>query len=180
MMFLFPYSLVVPNNDNIKPVVKTVVKETKINYSQYPKILVFIANKNQRGKGILLAVNSKESKIEGIFKALSGVGGREDQPMRGPLPSQKNVQTTRYMVDSDPLILSNPGIAGKFYKINPHLVKVKGTTRGDFGIHFDANVPGTAGCIGIEDPQQWAAFKELMKHYSQSGLTQIPLLVAYR
>ncbi|MGB5593064.1 MAG: hypothetical protein WBM32_04700 [Crocosphaera sp.] len=27
MMFLFPYSPVVPNNDNIKPVVKTVVKE---------------------------------------------------------------------------------------------------------------------------------------------------------
>ncbi len=65
------------------------------------------------------------------------------------------------MVDSDPLILSNPGIAGKFYKINPHLVKVKGTTRGDFGIHFDANVPGTAGCIGIEDPQQWAGFQKI-------------------
>jgi hypothetical protein len=100
--------------------------------------------------------------------------------MQGPIPSQKKVETTRYMVDSDPLILSNPGIAGKFYKINPHLVKVKGTTRGDFGIHFDANVPGTAGCIGIEDPQQWAGFQKLMKHYSQSGLTQIPLLVAYR
>nr|MDJ0601794.1 hypothetical protein [Crocosphaera sp.] len=69
--------------------------------------------------------------------------------------SMVRVNTTRYMVDVRPLTLSNPGIEGKFYKINPHLVDVGGVTRGDFGIHADRNVPGTAGCIGIESESDW-------------------------
>ncbi|MGK7961471.1 MAG: hypothetical protein AB4044_13175, partial [Crocosphaera sp.] len=73
-----------------------------------------------------------------------------------------------------------PGIAGKFYKINPHLISINGKTRGDFGIHADRNVPGTAGCIGIPDGPEWTSFKKLMSDYNEAGLTQIPLLVSYR
>jgi hypothetical protein len=68
---------------------------------------------------------------------------------------------------------------GNFYKINPHLVKVNGNTRGDFGIHFDANVPGTAGCLGIPNPKEWLKLQKLMAVYQRAGLETIPLIVAY-
>ncbi len=66
------------------------------------------------------------------------------------------------------------------YKINPHLIQVDGVTRGDFGIHADRNVPGTAGCIGIESERDWEDFKGIMDDYHHAGLTSIPLLVSYR
>lgn len=179
-LFLFPFSSLVAVTNEPQTRVKTIVKETKINYTKYPKILVFVADKNNRGKGKLVAVNAKEAKIDGAWKALSGVGGRENERMLGPIPSMDRVNVIRYLVDVRPLTLSNPGIAGKFYKINPHLVSVGGRTRGDFGIHADRNVPGTAGCIGIESESDWQAFKALMSDYDQAGLKTIPLLVSYR
>ncbi|EAZ89078.1 hypothetical protein [Crocosphaera chwakensis] len=181
-LFLFPFSGLVAVTPTPQNRVKTIVRETKINYTKYPKILVFMGDKNNRGKGKLIAVNAKEGKIDGAWNALSGVGGEENQPMRGPIPSQTRVNVTRYIVivDVRPLTLSNPGIAGKFYKINPHLVSVGGVTRGDFGIHADRNVPGTAGCIGIESESEWISFKVLMSDYGQAGLKTIPLLVSYR
>ncbi len=179
-LFLFPSSLLVAISSKPETRVKTIVKETKVNYSKYPKILVFIADKSNRGRGKLIAVNTKKGKIDGAWKALSGVGGKENQRMVGPIPSQPSVSVTRYMVNVQPLTLSNPGIAGKFYKINPHLISINGKTRGDFGIHADRNVPGTAGCIGISDGPEWTSFKKLMSDYNEAGLTQIPLLVSYR
>ncbi len=160
--------------------VETIVKEVKVEYSKYPKILVFVADKNHRGKGKLVAVNTKEGKIDGAWNAVSGVGGRENQRMRGPIPSQPNVSVIRYTVRTAPLNLPNPGIAGKFYKIDPHLITIQGKTRGDFGIHFDANVPGTAGCIGIDSKADWENFKDAMFDFQRAGLAQIPLLVSYR
>ena len=100
--------------------------------------------------------------------------------MVGAIPSNRNTSVVSYKVDLTPLKLSYPGIAGNFYKINPHWVDIYGVRRGDFGIHADRNVPGTAGCIGIESEQEWEAFKLLMANYRNAGLTQIPLLVAYR
>ncbi len=179
-LFLFPFSSLVAVTPKPETRVKTIVQQTKINYTKYPKILVFMADKGNRGKGKLIAVNTKEGKIDGAWNALSGVGGEENQPMRGPIPSQGVVNTTQYQVVISPLTLSNPGIAGKFYKINPHLVSVGDVTRGDFGIHADRNVPGTAGCIGIESESDWISFKALMTDYDGAGLKTIPLLVSYR
>ncbi|MDJ0599754.1 MAG: hypothetical protein QNJ37_13040 [Crocosphaera sp.] len=48
------------------------------------------------------------------------------------------------------------------------------------GIHADRNVPGTAGCIGIESEEDWEAFKAIMDDYQRAGLKAIPLLVSYR
>ena len=179
-LFCFQFSLLIATDSNTKTVVKTIVKEQKISYTKYPKILVFVGDKNNRGKGKLIAVNTKEARIDGTFNALSGVGGKENQPMRGPIPSNSKINAIHYLIDINPLTLSNPGIAGKFFKVNPHLIKVDGVTRGDFGIHADRNVSGTAGCIGIESEKDWQAFKDLMIDYGQAGLTQIPLIVSYR
>lgn len=179
-LLLFSSTLLTPVSSNPDPRVETAVREATVNYSKYPKILVFIANKNDRGKGKLIAVNTKKGKIEGAYRATSGVGGEENQSRLGPIPSQRTIRQPHYTVEVIPLTLTNPGISGKFYKINPHMVNVGGTTRGDFGIHADRNVPGTAGCIGIESEKEWGDFKTLMLDYQQAGLRQIPLLVSYR
>ena len=179
-LFFFPSSLLVADSSKPKTTVKTIIRERKISYTKYPKILVFVGDKNNKGKGKLIAVNTKESRIDGAFFALSGVGGNENQIMRGPIPSNGAINRIHYWVDTKPLILSNPGIAGNFYKINPHFINVEGVTRGDFGIHADRNFPGTAGCIGIESEKEWQMFKDLMQYYQHAGLTQIPLIVSYR
>lgn len=179
-LFFFPSALFTFITSEPIPRVENVISERKVSHEKYPKILVFIANKADLGKGKLIAVNTKKAKIDGAWNALSGVGGEEYQRMLGPIPSQKTTQTTHYMVSVIPLTLSNPGIAGKFYKISPHLVSVGNGVRGDFGIHADRNVPGTAGCIGIESEYQWEEFKALMNDYQRAGLAEIPLLVSYR
>ncbi|MGK7942347.1 MAG: hypothetical protein AB4062_19745 [Crocosphaera sp.] len=179
-LFLLSSPLLITNNSRAKITVKTIIRERKISSTKYPKILVFIGDKNNRGKGKLIAVNTKEAGIDGAFGALSGVGGNETQIMRGPIPSNEAINRIHYWVDTKPLILSNPGIAGNFYKINPHFINVDGVTRGDFGIHADRNFPGTAGCIGIESEKEWQIFKDLMKDYQHAGLTRIPLIVSYR
>ncbi|MDJ0509269.1 MAG: hypothetical protein QNJ64_08460 [Crocosphaera sp.] len=179
-LFFLQSSLLFANPSEPQTMVRTIVQERKISYTKYPKILFFIGDKSNRGKGQLIAVNTKEASIDGAFKALSGVGGKENQPMRGPIPSTVNLEKISYWVQTSPLTLSNPGIAGKFFKINPHLVKVQGVTRGDFGIHADRNVPGTAGCIGIESEKDWEDFKLLIADYNRAGLKEIPLIVSYK
>lgn len=44
---------------------------------------------------------------------------------------------------------SNPGVAGMFYHITPD--PHPDTGRGEFGLHRDANVPGSAGCIVVAE-----------------------------
>ncbi|WP_227873599.1 hypothetical protein [Aphanothece sacrum] len=141
--------------------------------------MVFIADKNNKGKGKLISLDTKNGLIDAEFKAVSGVGGNEGQSSAGPIPSVVRVDLKHYSVNTKPLYLSIKGIEGNFYKINPHLVKVDGNTRGDFGIHFDANVPGTAGCLGIVDSANWQQFQRLMTTYQRAGLRTIPLIVAY-
>lgn len=150
-----------------QPSIRYLTKEKAIykTYSKYPKVLIFVADLNNRGKGKLLSLDTKTAQIDGEFKAVSGVGGIESQSGRGPIPSVNRVNLSHYSVNVKPLYLSLKGIEGNFYKINPHLVKVNGNTRGDFGVHFDANVPGTAGCLGIPNPKDWLQFQKLMSTY---------------
>ncbi len=58
-LFLFPSTLLTPVSSSPDPRVETAFREVKVHYSKYPKILVFIANKDDRGKGKLIAVNTK-------------------------------------------------------------------------------------------------------------------------
>lgn len=45
--------------------------------------------------------------------------------------------------------------------IFPFEVNLGGLSRGDFGIYFDANVPG-AGCIVIRQQDHWDLFRNQM------------------
>ncbi|GET43002.1 hypothetical protein [Microseira wollei] len=71
------------------------------------------------------------------------------------------------------------GIEGMFYPIKP-FVQVNGIQRGDFGIHADANVPGSAGCIVLPPKGNgWKVFPERMTEIAAAGLFRIPLPVVY-
>lgn len=133
-------------------------------------------------EGRLLLIDSDE--ITNTYIACSGQPSHQSSGSvatrgRGPIPSSLDV-TEKYTVATLPISLPNvQGVSGNFYKINPHFVKINGVQRGDFGIHFDANVPGSAGCVVIRNRDAWAHFQEEMKSLAKLDIKQIPLLVSY-
>ena len=71
------------------------------------------------------------------------------------------------------------GVEGNFYQILPFEVKTdKGGVRGDFGIHKDANAPGSLGCIVMSD-KRFKGFEGKMKELSAEGIKDVPLFVSY-
>ncbi len=56
------------------------------------------------------------------------------------------------------------GVEGSFFAISPFAVKLTNVTRGDFGIQFDANVPGSARCIASRKQDHWDMFRNLALH----------------
>ncbi|WP_126146966.1 hypothetical protein [Synechococcus elongatus] len=89
----------------------------------------------------------------------------------GPIPPFSGIR-----IDLDPLYLPQKGIEGNFYKILPFSFA---NGRGDFGVHFDANVPGTAGCIAILFRMDWAKTEGVFERLREQGFKTIPLSVSY-
>lgn len=118
------------------------------------------------------------------YIALSGLAGfqtwkDQDSVGRGPIPRSDVAKINCYKVNTNPVFVpasQQPGIAGNFYEIFPSYVA---NGRGLFGVHFDANVRGTAGCIGVVNVSAWAAFEERMKGFSSMGISQLPLMIGY-
>lgn len=96
---------------------------------------------------------------------------------RGPIPPNKN----GYTVTTTPINLTNvKGIEGNFYQIHPFTVSHNGKQRGDFGIHLDANVPGSAGCIVIVSQVDFNSFELEMKILAKKGIRSVPLVLSYQ
>lgn len=100
----------------------------------------------------------------------------------GLLPSVHHCQNlAKYEVDTKPLDLTHQaGVRGNFFRILPYEVTTtKGTKRGDFGIHLDANAPGSLGCIVMD----WHNFKDfeeqIMKIRHLGNIDRIPLFAYY-
>lgn len=140
---------------------------------------------NKLIEGRLIAYCLKKCKIDGDYVAASGCIGNQGMSSqsakgRGPIPCEKKVGIDHYDVKTTPYYQPNTkGIEGNFFHILPNSVNIEGISRGEFGIHFDANVPGTAGCIGIRSRQEWEGFQELMTHYKKAGLETVPLSILY-
>ena len=101
-------------------------------------------------------------------------------PNHGPIPPCNARNEELYQVTCKPVNLDTiVGITGKFYAINPTNIKIGGVNRGHFGIHWDANVPGTQGCIGLRNPSHWHSFQDIMREYASLFHAHIPLLVIY-
>ena len=87
------------------------------------------------------------------------------------VPSLKNWQ-----VLTKPIYLPKvKGVEGNFYKINPHnVVTDKGGQRGDFGIHRDANAPGSLGCIVMSN-DRFTDFERVIASLRNEGVDELPL-----
>ena len=120
------------------------------------------------------------------YIATSGTAGNQNlgsQAARGKgcIPRQDNVGIQHYLVKTAPIDLrSTKGVEGSFFPIIPFAVEFKsGIKRGDFGIHFDANVPGSAGCIVIKNKPAYADFEKRMAQLKSEEEEEIPLLIEY-
>lgn len=119
------------------------------------------------------------------YTALSGLPGwqdwqNQDTKARGPIPRMDKAGIGCYKVSTVPQFVpasEQPGIAGNFYEILPSYVE---NDRGLFGVHRDANVLGTAGCVGLRTEEGWKDFQTRMcKLFEQHRITQVPLMIAY-
>lgn len=118
------------------------------------------------------------------YIALSGLPGFQnwgDQHStgKGPIPRSDVAGIGCYQVGTSPHWVpaaEQPGIAGNFFEIFPSFVQ---NGRGLFGIHRDANVTGTAGCVGIKNDDAWHDFETKMQAIALTGRNQIPLIVGY-
>ena len=119
-----------------------------------------------------------------MFQATSGLPGYQyfgawRLPRRGLLPPTAAI-SRKYEVSTNRLWMPNvTGVQGSFWGITPFTVDLDGVTRGDFGIHFDHNVPGSAGCIVVDLQDHFDKFKGMMEEYNQMRIKSIPLEVLY-
>lgn len=101
-----------------------------------------------------------------ILPAVSGARNHQHtfaHPGLSPLPPSVLVQVP-YELSLRPIASQKQGIRGWFFPILPHTVRSKflpaesqyGLIRDNFGLHFDADAPGTGGCIGPQDKRDWA------------------------
>lgn len=93
---------------------------------------------------------------------------------KGPIPADFN-----YVIPTTPYHLDTKGIEGDFFHITPDPVNLDGHIRSELGIHFDANVPGSAGCIVLRNKSGWEGFCDRMEAIAKSGVKSIPLSVNY-
>ena len=101
--------------------------------------------------------------------------GDQWQRGKGPIP-----QGFDYKIPTTPYWSDTRGIEGNFFHITPDpVVSPTGLTRSEFGIHFDANFPGSAGCIALGRQFGWERFCDRMRAIAKLGIEYISLEVAY-
>jgi hypothetical protein len=119
------------------------------------------------------------------YLATSSLPGRQhfgSWRERGGLipPSNELMNHLAYTVTLQPEDSSHiKGINGNFYRINPYSIPQPGIVREALGIHRDANVPGTFGCIGLKTLRGWTAFERDMAKLRNEGIIMLPLQVEY-
>ena len=141
-----------------------------------------------RDKGLdygRLSLNHLDKGTLSIWLATSSTKNKqyaESFHERGALipPQYRCHNLPNYTVQTKPIPLPHiPGVEGNFYKINPHFVTTdRGGQRGDFGIHLDANHPGSLGCI-VMGQDRFTQFEEQMSRLRDLNLDSIPLFVQY-
>jgi hypothetical protein len=133
------------------------------------KLLLFHQHLRQTSElisGRLLLLDSELIGIANTYIATSGLPNNQrfdclESLGKGPIPANNVIGVDCYSVSTTPIYMPGVrGVEGNFYKINPHMVTVNGVQRGDFGIHFDANAPGSSGCVVLRTAVGWQASLE--------------------
>lgn len=112
------------------------------------------------------------------YRATSGCAGWQrpgDEWVRGKGP----IPAGSYEIPSTPYWLDTRGVEGYFFHITPDPVGSGDRIRAELGIHFDANLPGTAGCIGLMNLDGWQGFCRRLSDIA-AAVDKIPLTVRYR
>lgn len=132
-----------------------------------------------------LSLNSLSSGTIDIWVASSSVATKqypESFHERGGLipPQYRVLDLKNWTVDLYPIYMPNhPGIRGNFYKIEPYSVTTdKGGKRGDFGLHKDANHPGSLGCIVMSN-KRFESFENRVSQLIKKEVSKVPLFVQY-
>lgn len=121
------------------------------------------------------------SDLDASFKATSGARrfqyrGAESIRGRGLIP-----EDTIWKINPNGYWSKTVGIEGMFYHITPDPYNKGLITRAELGIHRDANVPGSAGCIVLLDSDDFnRRFVPYMaRQVREYGKSLIPLEVKY-
>ena len=98
----------------------------------------------------------------------------------GCLPANNVTKTRKYHILTTPEDSRHVrGVEGSFYRIYPNVIKTtKGTVRSACGIHKDANLPGSLGCIVIS-PDRFRSFEQWMTKLKAKSVNKISLQVQY-
>ncbi len=121
---------------------------------------------------------SYDDKIINDYQATSSLPGRQYwgswESKGGLIPPVRDLK-----VDTTPLWMPDiKGVEGSFYAISPFEIQTDGSTRGDFGIHFDANQPGSLGCPVLKNQRGWDAFRRDLEPIAKL-IKSIPLVIDY-
>lgn len=141
-----------------------------------------------RDKGLdwgRLSLNCLKQGTVDIWVTTSSVASKQQAEgfhQRGGMipPQYRCPKLKHYTVGTNPLPLPHvKGVEGNFYKINPHKIMTdKGGVRSDFGIHIDANVPGSMGCP-VMSKERFKQFEKRMAQLQKEGVKNLPLYVQY-
>jgi hypothetical protein len=139
----------------------------------------------EEGRLVLRSISAQGGRTHQIWVSTSSIASRqkpEDFHQKGgPIPPEYRVPNLRaWEVETRPINLSHvKGIEGNFYKVLPFMIRTdSGAERGDFGIHRDANVPGSLGCI-VMSAERFKSFEAEMAKLKGLAIDKIPLFVTY-
>ncbi len=107
-------------------------------------------------------------------KATSGATGYQTKEhfntrARGCCPPAKGLK-----VATKGYYLATKGVEGLFFHVTPD--PIPGYSRSEMGIHYDANVPGSAGCLVFTYKADFSRYCTLMNSVSE---TSLPLEITY-
>lgn len=121
-----------------------------------------------------------------IWKAYSSHANGQDfsdfHKRGGMLPPQYRIKNLpHWTVFTHPIDSSHvKGVEGSFYRITPYQVTTDmGGIRSAFGIHRDADAPGSLGCIVMSDDRFAADFESQARKLWLEGVNEVPLIVVY-
>ena len=134
---------------------------------------------------LMALIHPEKGQINQWLCTSSHVKGQQrgDQHTKGGLipPVHHVPEISKWEVDLTPIYMPhNKGVRGNFYRILPFIVKTsKGVARGDFGIHLDANAPGSLGCP-VMNKFNWVDFERTIAHLKTNlNISRIPLFPLY-
>lgn len=130
---------------------------------------------------------NSDGKTIKIWPATSSTASKQDSEsmhkLGGLIPAEYQIAGNQraWTVSTTPIAMPKTrGVEGNFYQIFPsRVVTIKGIERSNFGIHRDANVPGSMGCI-VMDTAEFIKFEAEMKNLKDlHKISKLPLFVRY-